>query len=429
MGPDGMRKTLRYRHVIFSVLGLGYIIVFFHRLCPAVLAVDMMEDLHAGGTLIGILGSAYFYPYALMQLPAGLLSDSWGARKSAAIFLSIAFIGSILLGAAPSVFWAIAGRALVGLGVSMLFVPAMKVLSEWYNAQEFAVMSGFFMAIGGVGSLASAGPLAWMSAHIGWRLSFISVGILTLGIVLLVALLVRDRPADLGWPSPVQHDGAVPQRIGLMEGVGKVLSDFSFWPLAAWFFFNTVIFFALGGLWGGPYLMQAYHVSKATAGNILSMISIGIIIGSPGLSFLSNRIFKARKPLLIMASIMLAIIAAAMALFTARVPQFVLYLLFLGIGIFSGGVVAVGFTMAKELFPVQIAGTSIGLINLFPFVGGALFQPFIGYVLEQSGRINGAFTVSGYHRAMLVFLLCNLLAFFSSLFIKETVKKQLTVDR
>jgi sugar phosphate permease len=425
MGADGMNKTLRYRHVIFGVLGLGYIVVFFHRLCPAVLAVDMMENLHAGGTLIGILGSAYFYPYALMQLPAGLLSDSWGARKSVAVFLSIAFIGSVLLGLAPSVIWAIAGRALVGLGVSMLFVPTMKVLSEWYNAGEFAVMSGFLMAIGGIGSLASAGPLAWMSAHIGWRMSFISVGIITLVVVVLVALLVRDRPADLGWPSPVEHAGASPQVIGLWEGVGKVLSNFSFWPLAVWFFFNTVIFFALGGLWGGPYLIQTYHVTKATAGNILSMISIGMIVGSPGLSFLSNRIFKARKPLLVTASVMLALIAVVMSIFTADAPKSLLYLLFLGIGLFSGAVVAVGFTTAKELFPVQIAGTSIGLINLFPFIGGALFQPFIGYVLEQSGRMNGAFTVSGYRRAMLVFLCCSLLAFFSSLFIKETVKKPL----
>jgi sugar phosphate permease len=305
----------------------------------------------------------------------------------------------------------------------MLFVPTMKVLSEWYNAGEFAVMSGFLMAIGGIGSLASAGPLAWMSTQIGWRMSFIAVGFATLAIAVLVALLVRDRPSDLGWPSPVERSEDGIRFIGLWEGVRRVLSNFSFWPLAIWFFFNTVVFFALGGLWGGPYLMQTYFVSKATAGNILSMISVGIIFGSPALSFLSNRILKARKPLLVTASFMLVLISGVMSVFTAGVPQFLLYFLFLGIGVFSGAVTAVGFTTAKELFPVQIAGTSIGLINLFPFLGGALFQPFIGHILEQSGRINGDFSVSGYRRAMLTFLACSLLAFFSSLFIKETVKK------
>jgi len=80
-----MDRTLKYRWIIFWILGVGYIVVFFHRLCPAILALDMMRDLKAGGTLIGLLGSAYFYPYAIMQLPAGLLSDSWGARKTISI--------------------------------------------------------------------------------------------------------------------------------------------------------------------------------------------------------------------------------------------------------------------------------------------------------------------------------------------------------
>jgi len=81
MNPDPMERALRYRWLIFCVLALGYIMVYFHRLCTAVVAVDMMHDLKAGGTIIGLLAAAYFYPYALMQLPAGLLSDSWGKAE------------------------------------------------------------------------------------------------------------------------------------------------------------------------------------------------------------------------------------------------------------------------------------------------------------------------------------------------------------
>lgn len=221
MTSKDMIKSIRYRYIIFSILGLGYIVVYFHRLCPAVLAVDMMKDLNAGGTLIGLLGSAYFYPYAIMQLPAGLLSDSWGARKSVSVFLLIAFAGSILLGLAPSSSWAIAGRTLVGLGVSMLFVPTMKVMSEWFNAKEFAVMSGILIAIGGVGSLASASPLAWLSSWIGWRMSFVAVGIITIVVAALVWLLVRDRPQAFGWPSPAENAQTEITPIGLFEGVKK----------------------------------------------------------------------------------------------------------------------------------------------------------------------------------------------------------------
>ena len=128
MAVDLLRRALRYRWFIFGILAMGYVLVYFHRFCPAVVALDMMRDLKAGGGLLGILGAAYFYPYALMQLPAGLLSDSWGPRKTITVFFCIAFLGSLLLGMAATAFWAIIGRTLVGLGVAMLFVPTIKVL-------------------------------------------------------------------------------------------------------------------------------------------------------------------------------------------------------------------------------------------------------------------------------------------------------------
>ena len=423
MASFDLQKTLRYRYIVFGVLGLGYVVVYFHRLCPAVLAVDMMKDLHASGTLIGVLSSAYFYPYALMQLPAGLLSDSWGARKSVTAFLAIAVVGSVLLGMAPTSFWAIVGRSLVGLGVSMLFVPTMKVMSEWFDTGEFAVMSGFLIAIGGVGSLASATPLAWLSSFIGWRMSFVVVGGLTLFVMALVWLLVRDRPQDFGWPSPVDHSETGAPAIGLFEAVKKVLTFPWFWPVAVWIFFNASVFFALGGLWGGPYLMQVYHLTKESAGNILLMFSFGMIFGSPFLSYLSNKVLKGRKPVLMMSSFIMTVMMMLMTVYTDKIPLGAFYALFFGIGVFSSSVVAVGFTTTKELFPVQIAGTSIGLINLFPFAGGAIFQTFIGYILEKGGRVDNEFTVPAYRKAMIVFLGCSLLAFIASLFIKETVKK------
>lgn len=415
-----MVKVKRYRWYIFIILGFGYIVVYFHRLCPAVLALDMMRDLKAGGTLTGLLGSAYFYPYAIMQLPAGLLSDSWGARKSISIFLIAAFIGSILLGAASSTFWAVLGRTMVGFGVSMLFVPTMKVLSEWFDTGEFATMSGLLIAIGGLGSLISAAPLAWLSSWIGWRMSFVVIGIITGLISLLVWLIVRDRPEDLGL-SPV----SVPlhsdyDSIGLWEGVKKVLSYPWFWPVAVWLFFNATIFFAFGGLWAGPYLMHVYKLSKAGAGNILSMLSIGMIIGSPSLSYLSDQIFKARKPVLVISGFITILITLIMVLYTAKITIILLYVFFFLLGVFSSSVVSVGFTMTKELFPVKIAGTSIGLINLFPFLGGALFQPYIGYVLEQAGRVEGSFTITGYHKAITIFFICAVISFAASLFTKET---------
>jgi len=168
MNTDSMQKVLHYRWLIFWILAFGYVMVYFHRLCPAVVAEDMRQDLSAGGGLLGLLGSAYFYPYALMQLPAGLLSDSWGPRKTISLFFSVAFIGSVVLGMAPNVYAAIVGRTIVGVGVAMLFVPTLKVLAEWFRVKEFAMMTGILMAMGGIGSYSAATPLAYISSWIGW---------------------------------------------------------------------------------------------------------------------------------------------------------------------------------------------------------------------------------------------------------------------
>ncbi|MCJ7774068.1 MAG: MFS transporter, partial [Desulfobacterales bacterium] len=382
-------KSLRYRWLIFSLLSLSYILVYFHRLCPAILAVDIMRDLNTSGSLTGLLGAAYFYPYALMQLPAGLLSDSWGARKTITLFFIIAFAGSLILGMSQSVFTAIFGRTLVGIGVAMLFVPTMKILAEWFHAREFAFMTGILMAMGGLGSFIAASPLVWLNALIGWRNSFTVVGIFTLILAILIGIFVRNRPSDLNLPSP---SGLVKNKepaISLSLGMKKVLWCRHFWPLAIWFFFNCGIFFSFAGLWAGPYMMQVYHMTKSESGNILSMIAIGMVIGSPVLSFLSDKIFKGRKSIMLLSGMAMIVITGILFFYTDGISKSGMYLLCFFLSVFSSAIVVIGFTMNKELFPVQMAGTSTGLINLFPFAGGAVFQPLLGYILERFGKAEG----------------------------------------
>ena len=424
MASNDRTRINRYRWTIFWILAMGYVLVYFHRLSPAVLAVDMMQDLQAGGTLTGLLGAAYFYPYAVMQLPAGLLSDSWGSRKTITFFFGVAFLGSIVLGMAPSPFWAILGRTLVGLGVGMLFVPTMKVLAEWFNAKEFAHMVGILMAMGGIGSLIAASPLVFLSTHIGWRLSFVFVGVFTLVLAILVWFIVRDRPEEFGWPSPAKQSDSHPRPISLKKSLGRVITLPHFWPLAAWFFFDCAIFFSFIGLWGGPYLMHIYNMSRVQAGQILSMMAIGMIIGSPLLSYLSASVFQARKPVIILCSIIMLGITAILAFFTGQIPVLGLYLICLGFGVFASAVVVIGFTMNKELFPVQMAGTATGLVNLFPFAGGAVFQPVLGYLLERQGLVGDAFTLNGYRQAFLTLFGCAVILVVVSFFLKETLIKK-----
>ena len=166
--------TLAYRYFICLLIFLCYSraqTVFFHRLCPAVIALDIQSSFGITGTLLGVLGSAYFYSYAIMQPPTGLMADSWGPRKTVSTFFVLAGIGSVLMGVAPNLPVAILGRILVGLGVSTVFVCNFKLLSEWFSPRQFVLMGGAFMAMGGIGALFSSAPLAWASNVMGWRMT------------------------------------------------------------------------------------------------------------------------------------------------------------------------------------------------------------------------------------------------------------------
>ncbi|MBC7190660.1 MFS transporter [Candidatus Aerophobetes bacterium] len=414
------------RWLIFSILATGYAVVYFHRVAPAVVAPELVKSFNIKGAALGVLSSAYFYPYAIMQLPSGLLSDSLGPRKTVTFFTLIAAGGACLFGFSPGFFSAIAGRVMVGLGVSMLFVPTLKILANWFEANKFAILTGILMAVGGLGWLSAATPLAFLTLLLGWRKTFFLIGILSFILALLVYLIVRDKPALplTEKETKKEKEPLSSQRknnFSLLQGIKMVFSEKSFFPLAIWFFFTGGILFGFGGLWAGPYLMQVYSLSKAQAGNILMMIAVGMIVGGPFLSYLSQKIFCARKPVLLMSSFILTCILMVFVVLVDALSIFFLYFLFFLLGIFASGIVVIGFTVAKELFPVQIAGTSTGMANLFPFAGGAFFQPIIGLILDLTSGLDNIYSPQAYRMSFIALLGAAIAAFISVYFIKETL--------
>ena len=342
--PKFSAKPPGYRWVVFCLLAFGYLLVYFHRLCPAVVALDMQADLKTSGALLGFLAAAYFYPYALMQLPSGLLSDSWGPRKTITVFFALAGASSIFLGMVGSMGLAIFARILVGLGVAMLFVPTMKVMTNWFKTEEFARVTGILIAVGGLGAYTASRPLAWLSDKMGWRGSFVVIGAITLLVAVAIWFLVRNTPEDMGLSMENQPAQANPVRtktIGLSQGMKMVLSSGPFWFLAAWFFFSFCIFFSFGGLWGGPYLMQVYGFSKAEAGNILGMLALAMIVGSPFLSWLSDKVFRSRKKVIVLASLVTLCLTIPLAFFPDAMNRPTLYLLCFLLGMFNSAIVVV----------------------------------------------------------------------------------------
>ncbi len=402
------RTSHGYRWYIFLVLGIIYFLACLHRISPTVIARDLVRDFGADATTLGFMSSAYFYLYAAVQPPVGLLSDTWGPRTVTTIFTAIACLGAVTFGLAPSMTVATIGRALIGIGVGGVFVPALKMFSKWYRAKEFAGMTGIFLATGNAGNLAASLPLTYLVISMGWRMSFVAIG----GVSLLMALacwtILRDRPEDKGWPPVVEeHNPSVAQSDDTPPGMttrkrlGIVFGKPNFWMVTGSYFFFGGPTLAFQGLWTVPYLIDVHGYSRVQAGGLLMMLPVGFVIGSPLFGLLADRLPFGRKSILVTA---LAICLACWSVFLpthGHPPSFLIAPLFLIIGLCGGGALSLYMTMNKELFPTWLTGTAMGMMNPAAFLSTALFQPFSGYLMDTVGRTGEAYHVDAYYKVLI----------------------------
>jgi sugar phosphate permease len=420
---DMLKKAFRYRWLVFAILALQYLFVYFHRVAPAVVAQDLISTFSISATSLGILASGYFYPYALMQIPVGLLSDSFGPRKTITCFAFLGAMGALAFGMAPTFGVAAISRIVVGLGLSGVFVPTMKTLAEWYRPREYAKISGALMAIGGIGWLSAATPLALVAKGFGWRTAFLGIGCITIILCVLTWLFVVDTPRKKGYEPIVERSAGLRAStggIGLWAGIRTVVSSGSFWPVPLWLFCGGVILFGFCGLWAGPYLADIYGFSKPVVGNILSMVAVGIVVGGPLLGYLSDNVFRSRKKVLIGCSLVTTVEWAFFYLYFQDLPIVILYLFFFLMGVCATGAsAAIAFTATKELFPVEIAGTSVSCANVFGFLAALISQPLMGHFLDLAGKVNGHYVPQGYRNTFLFIFAASIVFSMASMMMRE----------
>jgi len=188
-------QLVRLRWTAFVIVGLAYVLSFFHRFAPAAISSDLQQTFHASATALGSLAATYFYVYTAMQIPTGILVDTLGPRRVVALGGVIAGIGSVLFGIADTLTAASVGRLLVGLGVSVTFISMLKLNAAWFHDRHFATMTGATILLGNAGSMLAAAPLAWALTYVSWRTAFVAVGGFSLLLAVLAWLLVRDHRA------------------------------------------------------------------------------------------------------------------------------------------------------------------------------------------------------------------------------------------
>jgi sugar phosphate permease len=416
-----MELSARYRRlrwIAYALGALAFILSFFHRVAPGAIVADLRAAFDASSTALGFIAAFYFYPYAAMQLPSGVLADSVGPRKLITFGSLVAGAGSLLFAYAPSVAWLLAGRALVGFGVAVAFISVLKLIASWYGDREFGTWVGAMMLLGNLGALLAAYPLAWITQFVSWRSVFAVAGALSVGIALCVWLWVRDDPRQAGLPSVHSVEdraaGASRPSVGWWAGLMQVARNRDTWP---GFFMHLGIvgsYLTFSGLWAVPYLVDALGHTRTSATLHVTAMILGFAFGSLAVGTLSDRMGR-RLPLLRALSLLYLLawlpwvmgwqlpVAGSIAAFAA-----------MGIGI-SGASLA--WALAKELNPPALSGTATSLVNTGGFLGTALFQPLVGWVLDH---FRAGATLEAYRSAAAVLAAIALFGVVAGFRLRET---------
>jgi MFS family permease len=411
---------------MWGIPALLFLIAFFHRVAPGVIAKDLMQAFHATGAIVGLLSSTYFYAYAGLMIPAGLLIDAFGVRRVVAGGGAVMGVGTLAMGMAGGQALLFAGRFAVGLGATVTFIGTLKIAATWFPPSHFGTLSAITATVGILGSLVGTYPLASLVALTGWRGAFGLIGLATVALALLCLAMVRDRPhasAEAAMPLPALRDVA--------RGMLAVLANPHTWPPFLAFF---CLYAAMGNvmLWAVPYLRDVYDLSMTRAALYATATSLALLFSGPLTGFLSDRVVKRRK---LPYTVLTAASFAFWVLFVVTLgalPLWGVYALFFAMGV-VGGAFVLTWPLGREVNPPHLAGIAVAVVNLGGFLGAALTQGPLGAVLDARWTgltLDGArvYPLEAYRGTFGLCALFVLTALVTTFFFRET-KGQNIYDR
>jgi len=328
---------------------------------------ELMRTFDVGAAILGNLSAFYFYAYAVLQIPIGVLMDRVGPRRLMSGAAALAGVGALLFAASEALAWAYVGRLLIGAGAAFSWVGVLTIIAQWFPPARFALFAGLAQAAGMAGAVFGQAPLSVAVGAIGWRGALVAIAIVGFVLAVLMLVVVRDRP----------H--AATSAVGISSSLKIVLRNRETWLNAAFGMAMTGPMLGFAGLWAVPYLVSAYGMERAAAAAFTSLMFVGWGIGSPMVGLLSDRLGR-RKP------IMVAGAAIATLSFVALLALPALPLLLVGALIVLHGAAAstmvLAFACAREHNPAGMGSSAMGFVNVAVVGSGALFQPLIGVLLD-----------------------------------------------
>jgi sugar phosphate permease len=415
-----IEKSASYAWIIWSTAALFYLYEYVLRASPGVMTNELMRDFGVTSTALGVFTSAYYLSYTPLQVPCGMIVDWLGTRLVVTISAVMCAIGSFIFAESDSVFTASAARFLMGAGSACAYLSCLKLASEWFRPERFAVMAGITMMMGTFGGSFGGKPLAMLLNATNWRVSMIIAGSVGVAVAAAAWLIIRDHPNRGAHHKTALEPMTTAQ---LWQGLKIIASNPQTWLIGAYAALMYTILSAFAEMWGTPYLMVAYEINNEAASYGSMLVFMGMALGCLVSPLLANYWRSHRKVMSIGA--IGALCTFLPAIYVSDMPLYGVFMLLFFAGFFCGWQI-LNFAAAKEINPPEFNGTTMGFMNCLTMTSALIFQPLLGklihlFAAEEVGP-NGLilYSAEAYRYALFAIPASLLLAWVILRFVRET---------
>ncbi len=395
--------------LIYCIVSFFLIFEMAIQVSPSVMSTQLMRDLNIGAFGLGLMSGIYFYTYAGMQIPTGLLFDRYNPRIIITLSILMCTLGTLLFSFANNIFIGSIARLLMGSGSAFAFVAVLVVSADLFKSKYFATMTGIAQMLGAMGAILGQMPVSALVNKIGWRETLLVISFIGIVLSIIVWTLLKYEKHSLHHHSNKSHN--------ISLNLKQIISQPQTWYLAAYSCLLWVPMSSFASLWGVPYLTTVNHFSQNTSAFLCSLMWFGLAIGSPILGIVSTLLNNRVLPLIVTSSMGITVFGLLLHFNFSQTA--------VGILLFFAGVACTGqalcFTLAKDNNPISIRGTAIAFNNMAVVVSGAIFQPIIGKVIELGHQNTINYDVAHYKNGVYIIFITYILAFIIALFfIKES---------
>lgn len=342
----------------------------------SVIITPLMDGFHLDATEVGMVASSFLYTYTLMQLPAGLLVDRFGARQVLSISALLTVLGCVWFASASSYAGLILARLFLGFSTCPVIPSAFSLIAGWFPAARYTAMVGFTEMFALMGGAGGEGFMAHFVELYGWRATSVGLAVVSLLFFILIFTIVRDHP--MGFRS-----GGNQGRAFIKKAVNLLLKK-DIWLAGVFAGFNFAVLVGFGGLWAVPFLQTLYQTHLEAAAFASAMIFIGAGIGAPLVGYLGDS-RRHRFAWLFLFTIMNLLLFVAIV-YLPGIPYQVMLLLLFMCGFCSANFL-VSYTIVREQVGEKDNAAAAGLANMILVaIGAPLFQPLVGFLLELSAN-------------------------------------------